>query len=329
MSKNKLKIASFFAGIGGFDYAAQKASGFETVYANEISRRAYETFEVNFSLEVDKRSIWGVNPEELPDFDVLCGGFPCQSFSSAGRQAGRQDARGRLFYALLPIIAHKKPRVIFLENVKGLLKHDKGVFLFDILQELAELGYFVKWELINAKHYGPPQNRERVYFVGFRNFCEYKKFDFPNAKSTFEERCRRKAECIDLNKTVEICYYAESAGWAGKRAIEQVRSFCPCVGDMFLWRINRMCKISEDFIPTLVKESSLFCHCPFIVDYMCRLRSLTVGEGAYIQGFLQDYKFNMTLSPRVNFGLIGNSVSIWVVKMIFEQIAEVLNGRCK
>lgn len=92
MSKNKLKIASFFAGIGGFDYAARKAGGFETVYANEISRRAYETFEMNFPLEVDKRSIWDIKPEELPDFDVLCGGFPCQSFSSAGRQAGRMPA---------------------------------------------------------------------------------------------------------------------------------------------------------------------------------------------------------------------------------------------
>ena len=88
--QNKLKIASFFAGIGGFDYAAQKAGSFESVYANEISRRAYETFEMNFPLEVDKRSIWDIKPEELPDFDVLCGGFPCQSFSTAGRQAGRQ-----------------------------------------------------------------------------------------------------------------------------------------------------------------------------------------------------------------------------------------------
>ena len=93
MNKSKLKIASFFAGNGGFDYAAQKAGDFETVYANEISRRAYETFEMNFPLEVDKRSIWDIKPEELPDFDVLCGGFPCQSFSSAGRQAGRQAGR--------------------------------------------------------------------------------------------------------------------------------------------------------------------------------------------------------------------------------------------
>ena len=231
-----------------------------------------------------------------------------------------------MFYALLPIIARKKPRVIFFENVKGLLTHDKRQFLFDILQELAELGYFVKWKMINAKHYGPPQNRERVYFVGFRNFCEYKNFDFPDIKSTFEQRCQRKVECIDLNKTVENCYYAGNAGRAGKRAIEQGRSFDFGVGDMFLWRINRMCKISEDMIPTLVHESSLFCHCPFIVDCRCRLRSLTAEEGAHIQGFLQDYKFNMTLSPRVIFGLIGNSVSIWTVKMIFEQIAEALSN---
>ena len=95
MNKSKLKIASFFAGNGGFDYAAQKAGDFETVYANEISRRAYETFEMNFPLEVDKRSIWDIKPEELPDFDVLCGGFPCQSFSSAGRQAGRQAGCSR------------------------------------------------------------------------------------------------------------------------------------------------------------------------------------------------------------------------------------------
>lgn len=324
MSKNKLKIASFFAGIGGFDYAAQKAGGFETVYANEIARRACETFEVNFPVKVDRKSIWDVKSEELPDFDVLCGGFPCQSFSQAGRQAGRQDARGRLFYALLPIITHKKPRVVFLENVKGLLTHDNGNFLFDIFQEVAELGYFVKWKLINAKHYGPPQNRERVYLVGFRNFYEYKDFRFPNKNSTFEERCKRRAECIDLNKTVESCYYAGNAGRVGRRILEHAKKYNLSIGDFCQWRIDKFSKTKKDLISTFCKQSQPFAGMSCVVDNAGRLRSLTVSEVAHIQGFLSDYKFNVDLSPRVNFGLIGNSVSIWVVKLIFEEIRRVI-----
>ena len=326
MNKSKLKIASFFAGIGGFDYAAQKAGDFETVYANEISRRAYETFEMNFPLEVDKRSIWDIKPEELPDFDVLCGGFPCQSFSSAGRQAGRQDARCRLSYALLPMIAYKKPRVIFLENVKGLLNHDKGQFLFDILQELADLGYFVKWKLINAKHYGPPQNRERVYFVGFRNFCEYNNFYFPNTESTFEERCQRKLECVDLNKTVESCYYADVNTRTGKRIFGFAKLFGLLPGDFFCWRIDKFCFQPQDIFYCFTHKASFFDGMTSLIDNAGRVRSLTAKEVIYIQGFLQDYKFNEALSPRVIFGLIGNSVSIWVVKLIFEQIAEALSN---
>lgn len=231
-----------------------------------------------------------------------------------------------MFYALLPIIAHKKPRVIFFENVKGLLNHDKGQFLFDILQELADLGYFTKWKLINAKHYGPPQNRERVYFVGFRNFCEYTNFKFPDKESTYEERCRRKTECIDLNKTVKKCYYADINTRVGKRIFGFAKLFTLLPGAFFCWKFDKFCLQPQDVFYCFCHRASIFDGMTSLIDNASRIRSLTAEEVIYIQGFLQDYKFDVGLSPRVIFGLVGNSVSIWVVKMIFEKIVEALSN---
>ncbi len=107
-----------------------------------------------------------INPDELPDFDMLCGGFPCQTFSIAGRRRGFEDTRGTLFFEIARIVKVKKPKIVFLENVKGLLNHNKGETFKVIIQTLSELGYDVQWMVLNSKFFGVPQNRERVFIIG-------------------------------------------------------------------------------------------------------------------------------------------------------------------
>ena len=126
-----LKCASFFAGVGGIDLGFEQA-GFETIYANEFDPYAAETFECNFALKVDKRDIRNVKAAELPDFDVLLAGFPCQAFSIAGNRQGFDDEKGRgnLFFELIRIMEHKRPRIAFFENVKNLVSHDNGCLLY-------------------------------------------------------------------------------------------------------------------------------------------------------------------------------------------------------
>lgn len=178
---NKLKGASFFAGVGGID------KGFEpicnTIYANEYNEKAAITFEANFPIKVDVRDIRDVKAEEVPDVDIIMGGFPCQAFSVAGYRQGFKDEKGRgdLFFELARIIEVKKPKIVFLENVKNLVGHDNGKTFTVILNTLHELGYHVKYQVLNAMNYGNvPQNRERIYVVAFSSKKIHDKFTFPD-----------------------------------------------------------------------------------------------------------------------------------------------------
>ena len=174
-------IASFFAGVGGIDLAFQQA-GFDTVYANEFDKYAAETFELNFNIKVDKRDINDVDVNDIPEFDVLIGGFPCQAFSIAGLRQGFKDDKGRggLFFQVIRVLEIRRAKVVFLENVKNLVGHDEGNTFRIIINELERLGYHVKYQVMNAMHYGDiPQNRERIYIVAFQDINSYRRFEFP------------------------------------------------------------------------------------------------------------------------------------------------------
>ncbi len=133
---------------------------------SEIDKYAIKTYETHFPTHKNFGDATTINPEELPDFEMLCGGFPCQAFSIAGKRMGFEDTRGTLFFDIARIVKAKKPRILFLENVKGLLSHDNGRTLSCILATLDELGYNVEWEVLNSKYFGVPQNRERVFIIG-------------------------------------------------------------------------------------------------------------------------------------------------------------------
>lgn len=160
-----MKYVSLFAGIGGFDLALNRL-GHEAVYVNEWDKYAAQTYEKNFNHKADTRSITDVSTADIPDHDLLVGGFPCQAFSIAGKRRGFDDTRGTLFFDIARILKAKRPRYFILENVKGLLSHDNGNTFKTIISTLVELGYDCQWQVLNSKNYGVPQNRERVFIVG-------------------------------------------------------------------------------------------------------------------------------------------------------------------
>ena len=181
LEKPKFKFIDLFAGIGGFRLAMQNLGG-KCIFTSEWDREAKRTYKANFG----ERPFGDITKEEtkafIPDnFDLLCAGFPCQAFSIAGKRGGFEDTRGTLFFDVAEIIKRKKPKALFLENVKGLRNHNGGKTLATILNVLRnDLGYYVpEPQIINAKEFGVPQNRERIYIVGFRKDLGIQSFKYP------------------------------------------------------------------------------------------------------------------------------------------------------
>jgi len=152
-----------FTGVGGFELGLQGAT---CVGMSEIDKYANELLSKRFLGIKNYGDCTKIKPDELPDFDMLCGGFPCQAFSIAGKRRGFEDTRGTMFFEISRILKIKRPKIILLENVKGLLNHEKGETFRVILQTLDELGYEVQWMVLNSKFFGVPQNRERVFIIG-------------------------------------------------------------------------------------------------------------------------------------------------------------------
>jgi len=159
-----MRFYDLFAGIGGFRLGFERA-GHECVGSCEIDKYARQIYAKNFGHEPTERDATKINPSNLPYFDILCAGFPCQSFSIAGRRRGFSDTRGTLCFEILRIAEQRKPPILLLENVKGLLSHDKGKTFRIITESLDELGYDVEWQLLNSKYF-VPQNRERIFIIG-------------------------------------------------------------------------------------------------------------------------------------------------------------------
>lgn len=191
-----IKYIDLFAGVGGFHYGIDSCRKFrgrtrvpqyirsnrdssnskgeswennknyyKNVYSNEWDKYANSVYKYHFG-ECDNRDIRDVSAEEIPDHDLLCGGFPCQAFSVAGKRRGFEDTRGTLFFEIARIAKQKQPRLLLLENVKGLLSHDSGNTFKTIIRSLDELGYDLQWQVLNSKDFGVPQNRERVFIIG-------------------------------------------------------------------------------------------------------------------------------------------------------------------
>ncbi|MEG1141914.1 MAG: DNA (cytosine-5-)-methyltransferase [Clostridia bacterium] len=179
MELDKMKFIDLFAGIGGFRYALE-SFGCKCVFSSEWDKYCQESYKLNFN-DTPYGDITKIDEKDIPEFDILCGGFPCQPFSVSGKQKGFSDTRGTLFFDIIRIVSYHKPKVIFLENVKNLKSHNGGV-TFDVISDaLNELNYNIYYKVLNAKNFELPQNRERITIVCVRKDIDNRLFKFPES----------------------------------------------------------------------------------------------------------------------------------------------------
>ena len=222
-----IKYFDIFAGIGGFRSGLEKAGGFKCVGYCEIDKYAKKAYETLYDTrnEVYYDDARKIDPNELPNLDLICGGFPCQSFSIAGKRKGFSDTRGTLFFEIARIAAIKKPKYLLLENVPGLLSHNEGRTFATILSTLDELGYDVVWEVLNSADFGVPQSRKRVYIIGFhREKCSGKVLSFTDAnpKTLVKRIPGKEGNRVYSVEGLSITLTSQAGGFGGKTGLYEI-----------------------------------------------------------------------------------------------------------
>ena len=311
----KLTLASFFAGVGGIELGFEKV-GFETIYANEIDKYAIQTYQNNFDITVDERDINDVNANEIPDFDIMLAGFPCQAFSLAGYRKGFEDEKGRgtLFFELERIFKAKKPQIIFLENVKNLVGHDNGNTFRTILEKMENQGYNVKYKVLNSSDFGNiPQNRERIYIVAFLDKETYYRFEFPNPI-----KLKRKVEdLIDFDTKKEDIYYYTAKK---NKFYDILESEMTNKESIYQWRRTYVRENKSNLCPTLTANMGTGGHNVPLIKTDVGIRKFTPKECFNMQGFPENYKIPKEISNTQAYKQAGNSVVVPVIERIAKQI---------
>lgn len=312
--QEKITVGSMFAGIGGICLGF-KQNGCELIWANEIDKHACKTYRLNFGDSyLVEGDIQKIDTKDIPKFDILTAGFPCQAFSSVGLLQGFDDPRGNLFFETARVINAIKPRVVFLENVANLVKHDEGRTFEVIIKTLNNLGYHVVWQVMNAKEYGNlPQQRNRIYIVAFKYKKNLIKFRFP--------------EQIPLNRTAFDLYdkerQADKYYMDGHRMWDRMMEYMTDRKRVYRFTDWGLSRGMEGICPTLLAAmGSRFERIPFFYDdYSVRL--MTPRECARLQGFPEDYILPEQHEKQV-YKQIGNSVCVPVVSRIAENIVKSL-----
>ena len=296
-----LTFIDLFAGIGGIRLGFESA-GFNCVFSSEFDKFAQKTYQENFG-EVPHGDITLIDEKDIPKFDILLAGFPCQPFSNAGLKMGFDDMRGTLFFHIARIIKHHKPKIIFLENVKGLKNHNKGNTFRVIKQTLEDLGYNIFFKIINAKDFGVPQNRERIYIIGFLDNID---FCFP------EPICKNTKLNKILEKNVAEKYTLSDKLWSGhlrrkQQHIDKGNGFGYSIFDEnSLYTSTISARYYKDGSEILIKQDGK------------NPRKLTPREAARLQGFPDDFK--IIVSDNQAYKQFGNSVCVPVIYSLALQI---------
>lgn len=324
----KFKFIDLFAGIGGFRLALQNLGG-KCVFTSEWDKYSKKTYQANFGEvpfgDITKEETKSYIPD---DFDILCAGFPCQAFSIAGRRGGFEDTRGTLFFDVAQIIKRKQPKAIFLENVKGLVSHDRGKTLATILHVLREeLGYYVpNPEIINAKNFGVPQNRERIFIVAFRKDLNITDFRYPESKN-------KKAVLEDIleKEEVSVKYYLSTTYL---QTLKDHKARHASKGNGFGYEI-----IDNDAIANAVVCGGMGRERNLVLDDRLKnftpitnikgevnregVRKMTPREWARLQGYPEE--FRIVVSDAQAYKQFGNSVAVPAIQDTASKIIEKLN----
>ena len=320
-NENKeIRIADIFGGVGGFrlgieraindrrnskklckdernkpstnrGYGERRRAYTSCVFYSEIDKFAVQTYNKNFKENHKPTDITKIRAENIPDFDILCGGFPCQAFSIAGKRRGFQDTRGTLFFEIARIIKAKKPKLVFLENVKGLLNHEKGQTFSIIIQTISELGYNVQWMVLNSKFFGVPQNRERVFIIG--SIREEPRPEILPFRESNEINNQKQQE--QTARTLTSIYHKQGQ-W------EQY------IMDLY----NN--KIHSDRSPTLTEPH----HNTLRVRDGMKIRKLTPIECERLQGFPDNWTEGVSDTQR--YKQMGNAVTVNVIEAIARKL---------
>lgn len=316
-----------FAGIGGFRLALQNLGG-KCLFTSEWDKEAQRTYRANFG-DVPFGDITKEETKSyIPDnFDILCGGFPCQAFSIAGKRGGFEDTRGTLFFDVAEIIKRKRPKAIFLENVKGLRNHNGGRTLATILNVLRnDLGYFVpEPEIVNARNFGVPQNRERIYIVGFRNDLGITEFEYPKPIDTNKVFLDiREKGVVDTKYYISTQYLqtlhnhkarheSKGNGFGFEIIPDNGISNAIVVGGMGRERNLIIDNRITDFTPTT--------HIKGEVNRE-GIRKMTPREWARLQGFPE--KFKIPVADASAYKQFGNSVAVPAIQATANEIIKVI-----
>lgn len=313
-SESGFKFIDLFAGIGGIR-SGFEALGGKCVFSSEWDRYAKITYFCNFG-EIPHGDITKVSLNEIPKHDVLLAGFPCQAFSVAGERKGFEDTRGTLFFDVARILKDKKPSSFLLENVKGLINHDKGKTFRVILETLRELNYEVFYSVLNTMDYGNiPQTRERLYIVGFhKGKIRDVNFTFPEKRKL----TKTVKDILENSKQDEYFYYNRFEIY--KNLKKEVVS----TETVYQWRRVYVRENKSQVCPTLTANMGTGGHnVPLIKDEF-GIRKLTPRECARFQGFPDSFYIPSFLARSHMYKQFGNSVSVPVIKEIAKKMIEVL-----
>ena len=315
--RNRIKTIDLFAGIGGVRVGFEE-NGFETVFANDFEPMCKTTYNLNFDKpHMTVGDIRKIKIEDLPDFDFLLGGFPCQAFSVAGYRKGFSDeGRGDLFFEIAKIIKEKRPLGFFLENVKNLYGHDFGRTFKIILDTLDTLGYDVRYKVLNTMEYSDlPQNRERIYIVGFqKNSKLINNFAFPKP-SKLKKQIK---DILQKPNEIDKRYY-----YTDKPLFAKIKDYPFRTNTVYQWRRKYVRENKSGVCPTLTANMGTGGHNVPIVKDTKGIRKLTPRECVRLQGFSDNYKLPEIADSHL-YKQIGNSVSVPVIKSIAYQIQKVI-----
>lgn len=309
-----MKVCSLFSGIGGIDLGFKQA-GFDIVWANEFDHDAATTYRVNFGgNHLVEKDIRQVNPHDIPDFDVLVAGFPCQPFSIVGRQKGFDDPRGNLFFEIGRIIDIKRPPIVFLENVENLIEHDDGKTFLVIYNTLAQFGYAVKYKVLNSLEYGNvPQHRNRIFIVAFLDYDQCARFSFPEPI----ERTVQLNDILDRSVKHDDIYYYNASSFYYDEMVKTVTD------KRALYKINdHGVSPKKNFIcPTLTANMGTYPDRVPIIKDDFGIRKITPLECLALQGYPKEFIFK-GISLNSAYKQCGNSVVVTVIRRIAEKIKE-------
>lgn len=320
MKTKNITFIDLFSGIGGFRLALEKQN-FQCSFSSEINSHACELYQLNYG-DNPFCDITQIDPNNLNNFDILCGGFPCQAFSIAGKKLGFEEARGTLFFDICRILSVKKPKVVFLENVKNLTLHDNGNTIKVIIQSLEDLGYFVQYKVLNAKDFGVPQNRERIFIVASLD----KPFNFDKVKQhskfvKIKDILENNTDYLKPNEYTLLTNTNKNdksglifAGYLNKTIRKGVKE-----NSLHLSRVHRQPNRIYSVLgthPTLSSQESAGRY--YILLENNQVRKLTIRECIRLMGFPEDFK--LTGGKNQIYQRLGNSVCVPMVTAIADEI---------